>query len=113
MLSAKGGFFVDCTFGGGGYSKALLNFPKTNVIGFDRDKSVSIIAKTLQKKFKNRFKFYQLKFSQMDTVIKDYADVIIFDLGLSSIQLNNLKRGFSFKSKESLDMSMGLANIIC
>ena len=47
----------------------------------------------------------------MDTVIKDYADVIIFDLGLSSIQLNNLKRGFSFKSKESLDMSMGLANI--
>ena len=107
----KGGFFVDCTFGGGGYSKALLNFPKTNVIGFDRDKSVSIIAKTLQKNFKNRFKFYQLKFSQMDTVIKAYADVIIFDLGLSSIQLNNLKRGFSFKSKESLDMSMGLANI--
>ena len=43
--------------------------------------------------------------------MKNYADVIIFDLGLSSIQLNNLKRGFSFKSKENLDMTMGLSDI--
>ncbi len=106
----KGGLFIDCTFGGGGYSKALLNFPKTKVIGLDRDKSVSIIAKGLEKKFKNRFKFYQTKFSQINSIFKDYADVIIFDLGLSSIQLKDLKRGFSFKSKENLDMMMGLSN---
>ena len=106
----KGGLFIDCTFGGGGYSKALLNFPKTKVIGLDRDKSVSIIAKGLEKKFKNRFKFYQTKFSQINSILKDYADVIIFDLGLSSIQLKDLKRGFSFKSKENLDMMMGLSS---
>ena len=109
--ASKGGLFVDCTFGGGGYSKALLNFPNTKVIGLDRDISVINIAKNLEKKFHNRFKFYHLKFSQIDTILKKNADTIIFDLGLSSIQLNNLKRGFSFKSKDKLDMSMGLSNI--
>ena len=48
----------------------------------------------------------------METVLKiQKVDAVIFDLGLSSIQLNNLKRGFSFKSKESLDMSMGLSSL--
>ena len=107
----NGGLFVDCTFGGGGYSKAILNFPKTNVIGLDRDKTVFLLAKRLEKKFEKRFKFYQTKFSQIDLVFNNFADVIIFDLGLSSIQLKDFKRGFSFKSKESLDMTMGLSNI--
>ena len=106
----KGGLFFDCTFGGGGYSKAILNFPKTRVIGLDRDKAVNFIAKKLEKKFKNRFKFYSLKFSQIDTISETNVDTIIFDLGLSSIQLKNLKRGFSFKSKEKLDMTMGLSD---
>ena len=107
----KGGTYVDCTFGGGGYSKALLNFPNTTVIGIDRDKTVSKIAEKLKKNFKERFKFHLLKFSQLDTILKNNVDTIIFDLGLSSIQLNNLKRGFSFKSKDKLDMTMGLADI--
>ena len=111
LSPTKGGVFVDCTFGGGGYSNALLKFPKTKVIGLDRDPSVSLIAKKLEKKFEKRFKFYQLKFSQLDRVLNDNVDTIIFDLGLSSIQLNNLKRGFSFKSKEELDMNMGLSDI--
>ena len=102
--------FIDCTFGGGGYSKELLKYPKTRVIGLDRDTYIISIAKKLEKKFDKRFKFYQLKFSQIDKLIKEYVDGIIFDLGLSSIQLNNLKRGFSFKSKEDLDMSMGLTD---
>tara|TARA_Y100000768_G_scaffold387034_1_gene377024 strand:+ start:662 stop:1672 length:1011 start_codon:yes stop_codon:yes gene_type:complete len=107
---SKGGFFVDCTFGGGGYSKAILKFPNTKVIGLDRDKAVISFAKTLERKFKNRFQFYKLKFSQLDTVLKKNVDTVIFDLGLSSIQLNDLERGFSFNSKEKLDMSMGLSN---
>ena len=107
---SKGGFFVDCTFGGGGYSKAILKFPNTKVVGLDRDKAVISLAEKLEKKFKNRFKFYKLKFSQLDTVLKKNADTIIFDLGLSSIQLNNLERGFSFNSKEKLDMTMGLSS---
>ena len=107
----SGGLFVDCTFGGGGYSKAILQFPDTKVIALDRDKSVISIANKLEKKFKDRFKFYQIKFSQIDKILKNDVDTIIFDLGISSIQLKNLKRGFSFNSKEELDMSMGLSNI--
>ena len=107
----KGGLFVDCTFGGGGYSKALLQFQNTRVIAIDRDSNVISIANKFKKKFKNRFQFYQLKFSQMETVLKkENVDAIILDLGLSSIQLNNLDRGFSFKSKKNLDMTMGLTD---
>ena len=108
---SKGGFFIDCTFGGGSYSKALLKFSKTEVVGFDRDSAVISIAKKLENEFKKRFKFYHLKFSQIDTVLAKEADAIIFDLGLSSIQLKNFQRGFSFKSKDKLDMSMGLTDI--
>ena len=108
---SKGGTFVDCTFGGGGYTKALLKFPKTKVIGIDRDNSANFIAKKLEQKFKKRFKFYQIKFSDLDKAIEKNVDTIIFDLGLSSIQLKNLKRGFSFNSKDELDMTMGINGI--
>ncbi len=112
ILSPKnGGIFLDCTFGGGNYSKRLLQFPKTKVIAVDRDESVNSIAKKLEKKFKKRFEFYRIKFSQMNKILKKKVDTIVFDLGLSSIQLNNLSRGFSFKSKDKLDMKMGLSNI--
>ncbi len=107
---AKGGLYIDCTFGAGGYSKKFLTYKKTKVIALDRDKFVLDIAKDLKIKYPDRFSFYQKKFSEVDTVVNnEYADTVIFDLGLSSLQLNNLKRGFSFKSKESLDMSMGLS----
>ena len=108
----KGGFFVDCTFGGGGYSKKILKFSNTKVVAFDRDKYTLNTAKELQKKYPKRFSFYQKKFSEIDTVIGDkLVDIILFDLGLSTIQLKNLDRGFSFKSKKKLDMSMGLTSI--
>ena len=108
---SNGGKFIDCTFGGGGYSKQLLKFPKTIVNGLDRDKTVNVIAKKLENKFPNRFKFHQVKFSKLDTISNDFVDTVIFDLGLSSIQLNDLERGFSFKSSKDLDMSMGLSQI--
>ena len=107
----NGGVFVDCTFGGGNYSQRLLQFPKTKVIAIDRDESVSLIAKKLEKKFQKRFEFFQIKFSQINEILKKEVDAIIFDLGLSSIQLKDFKRGFSFKSKDKLDMTMGLSNI--
>ena len=106
---SNGGLFVDCTFGGGNYSKALLQFNKTKVIAIDRDKAVNSIANNFKKKFRERFDFYQEKFSRLDKILNQKVDTIIFDLGLSSIQLNDLKRGFSFKSKDKLDMSMGLS----
>ena len=69
------------------------------------------IAKDLEKKFPNRFKFFQLKFSQLDAISNDLVDVVIFDLGLSSIQLDDLDRGFSFKSTKKLNMTMGLNDL--
>jgi len=106
----KGGVYIDCTFGGGGYSKKLLKFSKTKVIALDRDEFILKISKELEKKYPNRFFFHQKKFSEVNTVIGNKsADAVVFDLGLSSIQLNNLERGFSFNSKETLDMSMGLS----
>ena len=108
---SSGGKFIDCTFGGGGYSKEILRFPNTTVKAIDRDKKVISIAKNFEKKFPKRFKFYQIKFSQIDNISEDNVDVILFDLGLSSIQLDNLDRGFSFRSNKKLDMSMGLNEI--
>ena len=107
----NGGMYLDCTFGGGGYSKAFLKFQNTRVIAIDRDNAVISIANELHKKFKKRFRFFRLKFSQIDKILTKDFDTVVFDLGLSSIQLNNLKRGFSFKSKDSLDMTMGLSDV--
>ena len=108
---SKGGIYIDCTFGGGSYSKQLLKFPKTIVKGLDRDKKVKAIGKKLEVKFPQRFKFYQTTFSKIESVTKNQVDGVIFDLGLSSIQLNDLERGFSFKSNKNLDMTMGLNKI--
>ena len=104
-----GGTFIDCTFGTGGYSKAILSFPKTKVIALDRDKSVVKFIKTLIKGNQNRFKFYNKKFSQIDTIFQkeDTIKAIIFDLGCSTVQIKDLSRGFSFHSTGFLDMRMG------
>ena len=103
--------FVDCTFGGGGYSREILKFSNTTVQAIDRDKKALKKAKELEKEFPKRFKFFQRKFSQLDVISKESVDVVIFDLGLSSIQLDGLDRGFSFKSVKKLNMTMGLNEI--
>jgi S-adenosyl-methyltransferase MraW len=106
--------FIDAPFGGGGYSNAILSFPNTRVIALDRDINTKIYAENTKNNFKQRFTFHNLKFSELNKVIdkkKNKADCIIFDLGLSSFQISNLKRGFSFNSKAKLDMCMGLNSI--
>ena len=103
----NGGNFMDCTFGAGGYSKAILKFKETNVVALDRDHHVIGIADKFKNKFQPRFIFHNKKFSKLDVVSKNKFDAVIFDLGLSSIQLDDLSRGFSFKSKDKLNMSMG------
>ena len=100
ISSPKTKKFIDCTFGGGGYSKEILKFSETIVKAIDRDNKVSPIARELERKFPQRFEFYQLKFSQLDKISNGLVDVIIFDLGLSSIQLDDLDRGFPFKSEK-------------
>ena len=107
----NGGNFMDCTFGAGGYSKELLKFHETKVVALDRDKHVIELANKLKGDFKSRFAFYNKKFSNLDLISKNKFDAVIFDLGLSSIQLDDLSRGFSFKSQSELNMSMGLTEI--
>ena len=107
----KNQLIIDCTFGGGGYSKELLKFPGINIIALDRDKSVISRAKSLEKDYQTQFTFYNKKFSDLNKVIKEEnkPDVIIFDLGLSTFQLQDYSRGFSFKSNKKIDMQMGLS----
>ena len=109
----KGGKFIDCTFGSGGYSNSILSYPQTSVFAFDRDPHVRKYANLTEKRFKTRFNFSNKKFSEISSVIPEETkvDCIIFDLGLSSLQILNLERGFSFKSKFALDMRMGLNTI--
>jgi 16S rRNA (cytosine1402-N4)-methyltransferase len=107
-----GGTFVDCTFGGGGYSKAILKYPNTKVLAIDRDETTKNLAHELTKQFPERFDFFVNKFSNLSQIISLNLNpkAIIFDLGLSSIQLSDDQRGFSFKSKGLLSMQMGINN---
>ena len=105
-----GGTFIDCTFGAGGYSKAILKFPGTEVIAIDRDQLTKKYANSLAKQFPKRFNYFQEKFSNIGKVVKDKTNprAVIFDLGLSSLQLLDQERGFSFKSENYLNMEMGI-----
>jgi len=105
----NGGTFIDCTFGQGGYSKKILEYPNTKVIAIDRDKNSLHIASDLKKKFEDRFSFHNIKFSQIkDLNLKDEIKGIIFDLGYSLNQIKDLSTGLSFDSEGELNMKMGL-----
>ena len=108
-----GGTFIDCTFGAGGYSKKILEHSSNNIIAIDRDNSVNSIANKFKSKYKNRFEFCNIKFSEIDQIKKDNIKAIIFDLGYSLSQISNLNRGLSFRSKGKLDMRMGLNDFSC
>ena len=105
---------IDATFGGGGYSKIFLeNFNIGKLIAIDRDPLSNFFAKKLTEKYKN-FKLINGCFSEIDNLIanddldnKTQFDLIIFDLGLSTNQLEDPKRGFSFLSNSPLNMGMG------
>ena len=108
----NGGDFIDCTFGYGGFSNAILSFPKTKVIALDRDIQTKKYAEKIKKNYKDRFSFYNKKFSELSkNITTKKFDFIIFDLGVSNMQILNLDRGFSFNSKTSIDMRMGLNSI--
>lgn len=104
---------IDCTFGGGGYSSAILKkFPNSIITGIDRDNNVSKFADKLKKKYQKRFNFKNIRFSELYK-LKEFkiSDFFIFDLGVSHFQLKDLSRGFSFNSQRDLHMGMGLNTI--
>lgn len=95
---------VDCTFGAGGYSRAFLE-RGANVIAFDRDPNVVVDANALGGEFGNRFKFIPQPFSNIGD-LEQSVDAIVFDLGISSMQIDIPERGFSFRADAPLDMRM-------
>src|SRR3989344_4403627 len=98
---------LDCTFGGGGHSKEiLLRYSNAKVIAIDQDSSVWERVKEKFKGLENRISFVNKNFRNLDEVGVQEIDGIIFDLGLSSDQLENSGRGFSFMKDEPLLMTM-------
>ena len=105
-----GGTFIDCTFGQGGYTKKILNFENTKVIALDRDLESLKKAEEVKNKFKDRFLFKNIKFSQLNNLkLKDEnIKGVIFDLGYSYTQIKDPKKGLSFENIGELNMKMGI-----
>lgn len=95
---------VDATFGAGGYTRAFLN-AGASVVAFDRDPNVIDDANDIKKEFGDRFRFIAKPFSAM-TDLQEQFDAIVFDLGISSMQIDIASRGFSFRADAPLDMRM-------
>ena len=107
-----GGTFIDCTFGQGGYTKEILKYQNTKVIGLDRDINSEIIGKVIQEKFPDRFLFKNLRFSMLNNLKLKNENIkgIIFDLGYSYTQIKDPKKGLSFDTDGDLNMQMGMNN---
>ena len=105
-----GGTFIDCTLGQGGYTKEILKYQNTKVIGLDRDINSEIIGKVIQEKFPDRFLFKNLRFSKLNYLKLKNENIkgIVFDLGYSFTQIKDPKKGLSFNSQGELNMMMGL-----
>lgn len=100
----RGRTVVDCTFGAGGYSRAFLD-AGANVVAFDRDPNVRADADAMRAEFGDRFTFVPRPFSALAELPGTF-DAIVFDLGISSMQIDIPDRGFSFRGDGPLDMRM-------
>lgn len=108
----NGDVILDGTFGAGGYTRAILESCNCKVIGTDRDETVLKFVDGVKNDFKDRFEFYNVKFSEIKNVVEENSlDAIVLDLGVSSMQLDNGNRGFSFNKEAPLTMTMGRNNI--
>ena len=108
----NGGTLIDCTFGQGGYTKEFLKFQKINIIAIDRDPECKIIAQKIKQTYKERFSFFNKKFSEINNVRNENSKIqaIIFDLGYSYTQIKDPNKGLSFENKGKLNMRLGLNN---
>ncbi len=100
------GVWLDGTFGAGGYTKGLLEAGAEKVIAVDRDPAVFEMAKVWAKDYGDRLKLVEGTFSDLDTYADEPLDGVVLDLGVSSMQLDQAERGFSFMSDGPLDMRM-------
>jgi len=115
-LSPKNGeVYVDATFGGGGYSRAILEAADCRVIAIDRDPSAVAKGLALEKEFPGRFVIVRGTFSQLKDILKisglSKVDGFVFDFGVSSDQIDSPERGFSFRFDGPLDMRMSVEGL--
>jgi len=117
LAPKAGGIYVDGTLGGGGHTRALLEKLSANslqltakIIGIDKDLEAIFAAKKNLADFKDNIIFVHDNFSNLTAILKsqevDKVDGILLDLGVSSYQLENPERGFSFQANAPLDMRM-------
>jgi 16S rRNA (cytosine1402-N4)-methyltransferase len=112
MLSPRdGGIYVDATFGAGGYSRMILDTTGTRIIGIDRDRSAITGGFDLVERANGRLTLVEDRFSHLAEVCAaqdiDAVDGVVMDVGVSSMQLDQAERGFSFRLGGPLDMRMG------
>jgi 16S rRNA (cytosine1402-N4)-methyltransferase len=103
----SGGLYVDGTFGAGGYTRAILQTSGARVIGIDRDQSAIAHGAALVAEAQGRLELFQDRFSNLASIVRAPVDGIVLDLGVSSMQLDEAERGFSFRFDGPLDMRMG------
>jgi 16S rRNA (cytosine1402-N4)-methyltransferase len=106
LQPSAGKKYIDATFGGGGYSQALLKTAPCTVWGIDRDPEAVKRGQMLEKEFQDRFKMIEGEFGHLLYLVKEKVDGVVFDLGVSSYQLDCPERGFSFRYEGPLDMRM-------
>jgi 16S rRNA (cytosine1402-N4)-methyltransferase len=104
-----GGLYVDATFGAGGYTQAILTTPGARVIGIDRDQSAIAAGFGLVEAAQGRLDLVEDRFSNLEAIVGSggTVDGIVFDVGVSSMQIDDAARGFSFRLDGPLDMRMG------
>lgn len=105
-----GGLYVDGTFGAGGYTSAILGSADCAVLAIDRDPNAILRGRDLQSKFAGRLTLIEGCFGDMARLVRelghDAVDGVVLDLGVSSMQLDEAERGFSFQKDGPLDMRM-------
>ncbi|QQN63116.1 16S rRNA (cytosine(1402)-N(4))-methyltransferase RsmH [Bradyrhizobium diazoefficiens] len=111
LAPREGGIYVDATFGAGGYSRAILDVPETRLIAIDRDPTAIAGGGELVAGAAGRLTLVEDRFSNLAEVCAaqgiDAVDGVVMDVGVSSMQLDQAGRGFSFRLDGPLDMRMG------
>ena len=107
----KGEIYVDATFGNGGYSKAILETANCKVIALDRDPNVRVRANEMKNLYGARFEFRAGRFGDFADLVPEKINGAVFDIGVSSMQLDDAERGFSFAKEANLDMRMSCEGI--